>query len=307
VTMKRFTSHILFFLILSAISCVKKAEDIEGPTMGSLDIVADESIKDIVQQEEEIFERFYPYAKLNITYSNELDMLSRFLEDSVDFILTTRMLTTEEIAYLTKRQSVPRHFEFATSAIAFISNRDNRDTTYTYEDLVSMLGDTSSGKIFVIENVKSGITQEVLQLINTAKLPAHFYALPGKKEVLDYVQDHDDAIGIIDYTDISDSDNPFTREVLEKIHLLGISRPQDSIQHGFVKPFQYNLQDHKYPFTRELYLINNTGKSDVGIGFASFVCGEIGQKIVLKAGLLPKYQTERNLEFNNTPDIKVIK
>ena len=37
--------------------------------MGSLRILADESIKDIVEQEEEIFERFYPYARLDITYT----------------------------------------------------------------------------------------------------------------------------------------------------------------------------------------------------------------------------------------------
>jgi phosphate transport system substrate-binding protein len=234
-------------------------------------------------------------------------MFSKFLADSVDFIITTRALTPEEADFLSKRQSVPRLFPFATGALAFISNKQVSDTTYTYEKIISMMGDASSGVNFVIENVKSGITAEVLRLINKSELPGHFYALESKKEVLAYVEAHDNAIGIIDYVDIGDSDSAFTRNVLAQIHLIGISRPQDSIQAGFVKPFQYNLQDSKYPFTRELYMINNTGKSDVGIGFASFVCGEIGQKIILKAGLLPKFQTERNLEFNNTGDIKVIK
>lgn len=305
--MKLVTGYIFLFLFLTTVACVKKVEEIEGPTMGSLSILADESIKDIVEQEEEIFERFYPYAHLDITYTNERDMFMQLLEDSVDVIMTARMLTTEETNHLSKRQSVPRHFEFATSAIAFISNKQAKDTVYTYENMKSILGDSTSGKIFVIENVKSGITQEVLQLINKPDLPGHFYALASKKEVLEYVQAHDNAIGIIDYVAIGDSDSAFTREVLQQVNLLGISRPQDSTQYGFLKPFQYNLQVGKYPFTRNLYVINNTGKSDVGIGFASFICGEIGQKIVLKAGLLPTYQTERNLEFNNTGDIKVIK
>ena len=305
--MKRFSGHIFLLLLLTTLGCVKKAEDIEGPTMGALDIMADESLKDIVGQEEEIFERFYPYARLNISYANEHDMFRKFLADSVDFIITTRTLTTEEGDFLTKRQNVPRLFPFATGAIAFITAKQNKDTTYTYENMLSMLGGGTPGVNFVIENVKSGITLEVLRLINKSTLPPHFYALASKKEVLDYVEKNENAIGIVDYVDISDSDSPFTRDVLAKVNMLGISRPQDSIQAGFVQPFQYNLQDWKYPFTRELYMINNTGKSDVGIGFASFVCGEIGQKIILKAGLLPKYQTERNLEFNNTADIKVVK
>ena len=305
--MKRLTGYILFLLFITTMACVRKAEDIEGPTMGSLRILSDESIRDIVQQEEEIFERFYPYAHLDIDYTNERDMFLQLLEDSIDMIMTTRMLTAEETAYLTKRQSVPRHFPFATSAIAFISNKHSADSLYTYEKMLSMLGDSSSGKIFVIENVKSGITQEVLHLINKTDLPGHFYALAAKKEVLEYVQAHDNAIGIIDYVAIGDSDSAFTREVLAQVNLIGLTRPRDSIQYGYLKPFQYNLQDRKYPLTRDLYVINNTGKSDVGIGFASFICGEIGQKIVLKAGLLPKFQTERNLEFNNTPDIKITK
>ncbi|MBP7239751.1 MAG: substrate-binding domain-containing protein [Saprospiraceae bacterium] len=305
--MKRFTSYILFLLLFTTIACVRKIEDIEAPTMGSLHILADESIKDIVEQEEEIFERFYPHAHLDITYTNERDMFMQLVEDSVDVIMTTRMLTPEETNYLSKRQSEPRHFPYATSAIAFISNKPAGDTVYTYEKLKSILGDSTSGKIFVIENVKSGISQEVLQLINKPVLPGHFYALSSKKEVLEYVQAHENAIGIIDYVAIGDSDSAFTREVLKQVNLVGVSRPQDSIQYGFLKPFQYNLQDRKYPFTRELYVINNTGKSDVAIGFASFICGEIGQKIVLKAGLLPAFQTERNLEFKNTGDIKVIK
>ncbi len=60
------------------------------------DILADESIKDIVEQEEEIFERFYPYAQLDITYTNERDMFAQFLVDSIDVIMSTRMLNTEE-------------------------------------------------------------------------------------------------------------------------------------------------------------------------------------------------------------------
>lgn len=307
VTMKRLTTYMFFLLILSTLACVRKPEEIEGPTMGKLSIMADESIKDIVQQEEEIFERDYPYAHLDITYSNENDIFQKLLEDSIDVIMTTRMLTKDEADYLAKRQSVPRHFPFATGAIALIINKSSSDTTCSYETLIQRMQDENSGYNFVIENVKSGIAGEVLRFINRDTLPRHFYALPTKKEVLTYVKEHDKDIGLIDYSDISDSDTPYTKEVLALVQMMGISRPQDSIQYGFVWPYQYNLQDHKYPFTRDLYVITNTGKSDVGLGFASFICGEIGQKIILKAGLLPKFQTERNIELTRSADIKVVK
>ena len=297
----------LLLLLLPMLACVKKPEEIIAPTMGALNLLADESIRSIVEQEEEIFERFYPYAHLDITYAAENDIFRQLLEDSTDVIVTTRPLSAEELKYLGQRQSVPKQFPFATGAIAFITNMASADTAWTYEDLIGRMQNNSSGYRFVIENVKSGIAQEVLRFINSDSLPAHFYALPNKQEVLAYVKQHEKTIGLIDYSDISDTDTQYTKEVLSSIQLMGITRPQDSIQYGFVRPFQYNLQDHKYPFTRDMYIITNTGMNDVSLGFASFVCGEIGQKIVLKAGLLPKFQTERNIEISPTADIKVVK
>lgn len=297
----------LLLLLLPMLACVKKPEEIIAPTMGALNLLADESIRSIVEQEEEIFERFYPYAHLDISYAAENDIFRQLLEDSTDVIVTTRPLSAEELKYLGQRQSVPKQFPFATGAIAFITNMASADTAWTYEDLIGRMQNNSSGYRFVIENVKSGIAQEVLRFINSDSLPAHFYALPNKQEVLAYVKQHEKTIGLIDYSDISDTDTQYTKEVLSSIQLMGITRPQDSIQYGFVRPFQYNLQDHKYPFTRDMYIITNTGMNDVSLGFASFVCGEIGQKIVLKAGLLPKFQTERNIEISPTADIKVVK
>ncbi len=304
--MSKFFLHIILLGSL-CLACVKKPEKMVGPTIGSLDIVSDVNMKYIVEQEENIFERTYKYATLNITYTSEYDMIQKFMSDSVKAIMATRALTQEELDFFDKKQMHPRQYAFATGALAFISNKNPTDSTFSYEEIVNMWKDGTQGKLFVIEDAKSGITQEVLRLADATKLPEHFYALASKQEVIDYVITHDNAIGIVDWSDISDSDNQIGKEMLNKIMLLGISRPLDSIQHGFLKPYQYNLQDRLYPFTRDLYFITNTGKNDVGTGFAFFISGEIGQKIVLKTGLLPKFQSERVLELTSSPDIKVIK
>ena len=278
-----------------------------GPTIGSQEILADESCRSIIEQEEDIFERTYKYAHLSITYTNEQEVFQRFLSDSVQAVMTTRPLTSEEENYLIENGVTPRAYTYATSAIAFVKNNKAKDTTYVYEELLQLFSQGGSDVIFVLENARSGIAFALMELMNADKLPAHFYALNTKEEVLAYIQEHAQAIGIIDYGDISDSDSALTKDVLEKVRLLAISRPADSTQVGFVQPFQYNLQDRKYPFTRDLYFISKSGKSDVGIGFASFICGEIGQKIVLKSGLLPKFQSERIIEITPTDDIKVVK
>ncbi len=303
--------HLLFPLILTtlltAMGCTRKVEDMAGPTIGSLTILADESCRYIVSQEEDIFERTYKYAHLDIRYVHEIPLFQKFFADSVDVVMTTRGLTREEKMYFNQRQSFPREFAYATSAIAFVANKTAPDSNFRYEELLRLFKEEKSGTLFVLENAKSGIANVVMNLLGTESLPAHFYALQSKEEVLTYVEKYPRAIGIIDYTDISDSDSALSKKMLMRIQLVGVSRPADSTQMGFVRPYQYNLQDRKYPFTRDLYLISKTGKTDVSIGFAAFICGEIGQKIVLKSGLLPKFQSERIIEITPTDDIKVVK
>jgi phosphate transport system substrate-binding protein len=304
--MTSYLYHIIIGSVLLA-GCVKDPDKMEGPTIGSLSIVADEDIAYIVTQEEDIFERTYKHAKLDITYMPEFEMFRHFMDDSVKVIMTTRPLSNEEIEFFAQKKSHPRQTAFATSALAFVIPKNARDTVFTYEQLITMFRDSASRKIFVIENARSGISSEIMKVANLDTLPSHFYAFDSKQEVIEYVQEHDNAIGIVDWSDISDSDNPEAKEILETINLVAISRPVDSIQHGYLRPYQYNLQDRKYPFTRDLYFISRTGRTDLSMGFASFVAGEIGQRIILKSGLLPKYQDERILEITNTSDIKVVK
>ena len=61
----------------------------------------------------------------------------------------------------------------------------------------------------------------------------------------------------------------------------------------FVKPYQGNValwrlrRPPYYPLCRELYVISREGRTGLGTGFASFVAGDNGQRIFLKAGLVP--------------------
>lgn len=294
-------------ICLSGLACVKKPETMVGPTIGKLHIMSDTTLKYIIEQEEEIFERTYKYADVSITYAPEMDVMEAFMADSVDAVIVTRRLTQDEKDFFISRKNIPREYAFATGALAFISQKNPKDTAFTYEVMLDAWKNKDHGKIFVIENPRSGIAQEIMHLIDTTALPSHFYALKSKAEVIHYVTANENAIGIIDWSDFSDSDNPMAKEILDSVYLIGVSRPADSTQYGMLRPYQYNLQDRKYPFTRDLYFISTTGRTDVGLGFASFIAGEIGQKIILKAGLLPKYQSERIIEMGTQTDVKVVK
>ncbi|MFM2392633.1 MAG: hypothetical protein RLZZ546_610, partial [Bacteroidota bacterium] len=191
---------------------------------------------------------------------------------------------------------------FGKSAIAFIGNKNRKSLEITYPQMLEMLS-RDQKQIFAIENKDSGIGKELIKHIQLQELGKNVYALNNKVDILNWLDKNPDGIGIIDWCEISDSDDPSSKEFLNKVSLIGITPKEGSNE--FVKPYQYNLNG-LYPFTRDLYFIRKEALNDASLGFASFICEDRGQKILLKAGLLPEYQTERWIEFKGLKDVKVV-
>lgn len=299
----------LLFIPVLFISCKNQSPSESSPTTGEITIYCDEALETIIEQEEQIFERNYPQATLNIQYMSENDLFKGFINDSMEIIITSRSLDSSMLDYLDKsKNSHPRSFPIAVSANAFICSHKSSDTILTYEDIKDAIHGHGllKDRKFIIENKSSGIARSLMAMGTLNELPTNFFAVNNLDTVIDYVSNHTESIGIIDWSRISDSDDPIAQEYLKKIHLIKISRPIDSLQKGFIPPYQYNLQDHIYPFTKTLSVITRSGKSDLGLGFASFITGEIGQRIILKAGLLPLFQTERWIEIKSGGDLKVV-
>ena len=63
--------------------CVQQPEQMTATTLGRQVILADTTLADLIWQEEDIFERTYKYARLEIVYVNETDMFDRFLNDTI--------------------------------------------------------------------------------------------------------------------------------------------------------------------------------------------------------------------------------
>ena len=55
----------------------------------------------------------------------------------------------------------------------------------------------------------------------------------------------------------------------------------------YYQPFGYNLALKKYPLRREIKYIIKEAHQGLGTGFLNYVSGDLGQLIVLKAGLIP--------------------
>jgi phosphate transport system substrate-binding protein len=307
----RFIYYSSLFILLCFCSCKDSGPKESTPTMGDIRIACDVQLKEIMVQEEDIFERNYKYAKLDLVYKNESTILKMLREDSIHTAVLCRSLSKEEWNdFISNNKVHPRVYPFAKGALALLCNKDAADTGMLYEDFLNLCQGNplqkSSFNTVVIEDVGSGIAQFLLQKMNAAPFSKSVYTLENKEAIFNYLKQNKQAIAVLDWSEFSDSDNSTVQARLNSYKVLGISRPKDSLQLGYLHPDQYLLQDDKYPLTRTYYFISTSGKSDLGLGFASFVTGEIGQRILLKAGLLPLYQTERWIELKGS-SFKVVK
>lgn len=69
---------------------------------------------------------------------------------------------------------------------------------------------------------------------------------------------------------------------------------------AYYQPYQAYIALKFYPFYREVYLISREGRNGIGSGFITFVASDRGQRIFLRAGLVPSKAPVRLVELNKT-------
>lgn len=295
--------HILLlsftFLMFSCSHKDKDGKELSTTTSGSVSIVVDETLMPIVDSEEQVFETIYPKANLEIAYLPEAEAIARFLNDSAQLIILPRELNDDEKAFFKERKlSMPRANKIATDAIALIINKNNTDTTLE----ISQVRDIIRGKIqnwkqldaksnladinIVYDNPNSSTVKYMIDLVGQKDIKG--YALKTNKDVISYVGQNKNALGIIGINWISDLDDSSTTFFKQNINVIGIK--EDAMDEGsdyFYQPYQAYLATKQYALIRSVYTISREPRAGLATGFASFVAGDKGQKIILKAGLLP--------------------
>lgn len=294
--------NIAFILILLAfISCnrEKKGDKIpETRTSGIANVLVDESFARILDFQIEVFKSDYPNSTFNITLGNENKILPEFLNGKSRLIVMSRMLKPAEENYYKQRQIPIFTDRFAVDGIALITNSANIDTNITVDEVFNMMkGKSTTNKKLVFDNAYSSTVRYFMDSAKVSKLPsAGVYTLKTNNDVVKYVAEHKDYIGVVGVNWLLENNNDILT-YLPQITLMGI-KPQKGKKGDdtFYKPTQNNLINGIYPFLRNVYIINSTGADGLGTGFANWLCSPRGQLIVLKSGLGPHKMVSR--DFN---------
>lgn len=305
----RFNFIWLLFLFLMACSGNTIEENYtDTPTSGDVNVVVDESFQQLFDTQIYTFQSFNPDARIHAKYLPEAEALKLLIQDSCKIVVMCRDLTKEEKSNFEKANLFPTSTKIAEDAIAIIVNPENQDSTLTVEKVKDILLGKDSlwtqvnlqsklGKIDVVFDCSGSANARYAQdtLLGGQKFGKNVFAVKSNPEVVEYVAKNKNALGFLSVNWISDQDDTLTQNFLKKIKVLEIAKNIGS--EGF-KPYQAYIKTKDYPFTRPVYMINRQQRVGLGRSFVSFVAGNKGQLMILKAGLIPSIAPVRMVEIN---------
>ncbi len=291
---------LVVFVFLFAMCNQKSKSDTEKETIlkGSLEVTVDETVKQIVDDQVAVFEGTYYDAKITVKAKSEAEVINDLLNQKAKVAVTARDLTKEEIARFDKSKIKPRVTPFAQDAIAFISNKSNNDTLITLKSVIDFMQGKPNAKIkgLVFDNPNSSTVRYMKDLAKVNDLPkTGAFSFKTNNEVIKFVAENDGMIGVIGVNWLYQP-TPDMTETIKKINVLSVQGLNGG---GYYSPTQNDLGEGKYPLARDLFIINCQGYSGLGMGLASFIAGDIGQRIVLKSGLLPYKTPGRKLKIRS--------
>ena len=295
---------LLSIFIISFISCKKDTRigvELDTFTAGYIKIAVDENFRSLMNAEIDAFEAHNNYqAIITPIYTNEIQAIRLLIEDSVDFALVTRDLNSREMAEIEKGTIPVQKHLIAFDGVALITNKSNPDSIIGLPALKKILtgemtewtqvnSDSHLGTIRVIfDNKESGILRYAIDsIIGGTSLSPNIYALNNNLEVIEKVAEMPNAIGLIGFNVLSNESSAASIELRNKIQLVRLSREENATMQNSYLPYAGDIMQEDYPLWRPVYVLLSDPKSGLASGFSVFLAYEVGQKVILKSGLLP--------------------
>ena len=261
---------------------------------------SDESFYPILDEELEVF-ALHAEGELEAIYTNQEDAIRRLMKNEVWLAFATRQLSQKEMDGLKSKNFMPRVIPIAYDGLAIIVNNANPDTCITIKDFARILsGEVSNwkdiypnsklGEIDVVfDNPKSStVTWCVDSILGGKPINSrNIGAVKKSTEVIDWVEKHENALGIIGSNWLNDKHDTTNVTFKKNITVMKVSRLDSATVRNSWRPYQYYLYNGNYPLVRTIYAILNEPRSGVPSNFAHFCRLPKGQLIFLRAGLLP--------------------
>jgi phosphate transport system substrate-binding protein len=303
----------LLIVSLAYFSCSRNAANYgESPTTGNIKIAVDETFKNIINDEVNVFDKIYIYAQIHPLYKPEVEAFNDLLKDSVHLIVASRKLSADEKKYFDSKKIFPKETRIAVDGVALIVNKENKDTLITVKSLKQiMLGEITKWNQLnklskaedikvVFDNTNSSTVRYIIDSVtHSNKLSSKLSALKYNADVVDYISKTPNSLGIIGVSWVSDSNDSTSISFLKKVKVMYVSKEEIATLSNSYQPYQAYIAQKQYPLRRDIYVIECDPKNGLAGGFAAFLASDRGQRIILKAGVVPSTQPVRIVNVKN--------
>ncbi len=305
-------------LFLGMTGCMKYEKDANSHTTGTTTMVCDNTFENIMKQEIDVFEYQYPQAHILARYGTQREALDSLMSFKTKTIVIARDLTQKEKDFIKSKNHVVRSSKIAVDAVALIVNPANPVYKLTKKEISEILsGSTRNwndiepndlGEISVVFDDKASSLATYMRdsLLNGGQFGPNVYAQGSVPAVFKAVMENKNAIGVLGVTwitsDMSSADlspEQLTEQVLSDDPVVGatlsdsvkvLSIYNDAEARAY-KPYQEHIFNGTYPLFRQMFMITTGTSGSLASGFYAFVTGDIGQKIIMKTGILPARAT----------------
>ena len=289
---------VAFCVLFLAISCNKSADATQETILkGNATLLVDATLMPVMEDQVQIFESRYE-ATIKINAQSETEVIQSLVKDTSSIAVLSRKLNADEMKIFANRKIIPKITPFAIDAVALITNKNSNDTLVDIRDVIDFMNGKSSPKIkgLVFDNPNSSTVRYMNTLAGLTSIPQKgVFSFGTNNEVIKFVTQNEGMIGIVGLNWLTQP-RPEMQPYVDKVAVLSVKGKN---QNDFYAPDQNNIAEGKYALSRELYIVNCQGFSGLGMGFASFVAGDIGQRIILKSGLMPYKVPPRKLSIRN--------
>ena len=297
----KFVGLTLILGLLHACGSKPNPEQEEAYQKAASIFAADESFYPILDEELYYFTT-QTLDSITPLYINEQDAVKQVMKLETWLAFTTRQFTQKERQNLIDRKYMPRAIPIAYDGLAIIVNNANPDSCITVNDFARILkGEISAwkelypnsklGEIDVVFDnpLSSTVRWCVDSILGGQQFSAkNIGAVQTSAAVIDYVEKHENALGIIGSNWLNDKRDTTNVTFKKNISVMGVSKMKTAEKYNSWKPYQYYLYNGNYPLRRTIYALLNDTRNGIPSSFTHFIQLPKGQKIILRAGLLPQ-------------------
>ncbi len=267
---------------------------------------ADESIMPVMDEELMSFHLKTKRGPLFPLYVSEQEAVEKLLNLDVFVIFTSRSLTPNEVEIIKSKQYKARMKEMAYDALALVVNKENPDTVITLDQFRRILtGEAGTWReLFptskydsirvAFDNPRSSAVRFCNDSIlkgKQMKVTGNIRAVNSSPAVIDYVEKHRDAIGIVGCNWLNNKRDTTNLTYGRNIKVMRVGTTPLNAR----EPHQAYIAMGEYPLRRTLWSICIDPRSNGNArAFQNFVLSPSqkaeGQLIFYNAGMWPAYR-----------------